>query len=106
VRAIKEVFGRGQLYGRWEDEPVARQEGRRLREAGLSVLREQDIRYQEYFNSPAELDRFLQAVPIFEDYDPENDREPFERYVKAASDERGVLMDRHWFVLHARRGDR
>jgi SAM-dependent methyltransferase len=106
VRAIKEVFGRGQLYGRWGDEPVARQEGRRLREAGLSVLREQDIRYQEYFNSPAELDRFLQAVPIFEDYDPENDREPFERYVKAASDERGVLMDRHWFVLHARRGDR
>ena len=106
VRAIKEDFGRGQLYGRWDGEPVSRHEAQLLREAGFTVLREQDIRYQEYFHSPAELDRFLQAVPIFEDYDPERDREPFERYVKAASEERGVLMDRHWFVLHARRGDR
>jgi hypothetical protein len=44
-------------------------------------------------------------VPIFEDYDEVRDRELLDRYVEAASREHGILMDRHWFVLHARRGD-
>ncbi|WP_327370962.1 class I SAM-dependent methyltransferase [Streptomyces sp. NBC_01217] len=106
VRALKELFGRGQLYRRWEGAPVSQEERARLERAGFTVLREQSVPYLEYFHSAAELDRFLQAVPIFEDYDQERDREPFDRYVEAASEERGILMDRHWFVLHARRGDR
>jgi SAM-dependent methyltransferase len=105
VRAIKEVFGRGQLYRRWEGEPVSHEERNRLEKAEFTVPLALDVRYQEYFHSPAELSRFLEAVPIFEDYDQARDKELFDRYVEAAAEERGILMDRHWFVLHARRGD-
>lgn len=106
VRELKETFGRGQLYRRWEGDPVAHTEGERLRRAGFTVLREQAVSFQEYFHSAADLERFLGAVPIFEDYEQEQDREPFDRYVAAASRERGILLNRHWFLLHARRGDR
>jgi len=106
VRALKEVFGRGQLYRRWEGDPVAHEERGRLERAGFTVLREQAVPFQEYFHSAADLTRFLEAVPIFEDFDLDHDRALFDRYVEAASEERGILLDRHWFVLHARRGDR
>jgi SAM-dependent methyltransferase len=106
ARELKEVFGRGQLYRSWEGSPVCHEEQVRLRRAGFTVLREQAVRYQEYFHSAADLSRFLEMVPIFEDYDQAQDRELFDRYVEAASEERGILMDRHWFLLHARRGDR
>lgn len=106
VRELKEVFGRGQLYRRWEGEAVSQSERVRLRQAGFTVLREQAVEFQEYFHSAAELNRFLEAVPIFEDYDQQRDRDLFGRYVETASRERGILLNRHWFLLHARRGDR
>jgi SAM-dependent methyltransferase len=103
VRELKEVFGRGQLYRRWEGNPVSRDERVRLERAGFTVPLEQVVPYQEYFHSAADLSRFLEMVPIFEDYDQAQDRELLDRYVEAASRERGILMNRHWFVLHARR---
>ncbi|MDH6119216.1 SAM-dependent methyltransferase [Kitasatospora sp. GAS204A] len=101
VRELKEVFGRGQLYGRWAGTPVAHEERRRLAEAGFTILREQSFHYDEYFHSPAELNRFLQLVPIFEDYDPVGDQQHFDRYVAQASAPQGVRLARHWFLLHA-----
>lgn len=102
ARELKEVFGRGQLYRRWQGVPVAQEVQRQLETAGFAILRNEYFTYQEFFHSPAEFDVFLQLVPIFEDYDSVADGEPFDRYVAGASSERGVRLDRHWFLLHAR----
>jgi SAM-dependent methyltransferase len=102
VQALKEEFGRGQLYGRWNGTPVAREERERLERAGFTVVSERSFDYDEYFHTPQDLDTFLQMVPIFEDYSPEGDREPFERYLTQATRDEGIHLARHWFVLHAR----
>ncbi|WP_406071915.1 class I SAM-dependent methyltransferase [Streptomyces sp. NBC_01020] len=103
VRPLKTVFGRGQLYGRWEGRPVVQEERERLERAGFTVVRERTFFYDEYFHSPGELSRFLESVPIFEDYDRDSDRKLFDAYVSGASESRGVHLARHWFLLHARR---
>ncbi|MFE9610937.1 class I SAM-dependent methyltransferase [Streptomyces sp. NPDC006012] len=103
VRALKEEFGRGQLYGRWDGTPVMRQDRERLERAGFSVVREQSVDFDEYFHTPQDLDTFLQMVPIFEDYGTGGDREALDRYMALATHDEGIHLARHWFVLHARR---
>jgi hypothetical protein len=103
VRELKETFGRGQLYRRWEGVPVAAQARVLLEHTGFTTEREQDFTYEEFFHTPADLDTFLHQVPIFEDYDPVADREPFARYTARATSERGVRLGRHWFLLHVRK---
>jgi ubiquinone/menaquinone biosynthesis C-methylase UbiE len=103
ARSLKEVFGRGQLYGQWDKEPISQTEQHKLEKVGFTVQGKQDFHYQEYFHSSADLSRLLSMVPIFEDYDEERDRKKLKQYVRLASSEDGILMDRHWFVLQARR---
>ncbi|WP_052488656.1 class I SAM-dependent methyltransferase [Streptomyces sp. 150FB] len=103
VRKLKETFGRGQLYGRWEGTPVAQEDRKQLEEEGFEILKEEHFPYDEYFHSPADLNRFLEMVPIFEDYDSVKDRDLFESYVEQESSDKGVHLARHWFLLHARK---
>ncbi|WP_225447571.1 class I SAM-dependent methyltransferase [Streptacidiphilus sp. PB12-B1b] len=102
ARELKEVFGRGQLYGRWDGRPVMDEVVEELTAAGFTVVLEKAFRTEEFYHSPVELDTFLRQVPIFEDYDTEADRPLFERYVASAAGDRGVRLDRHWFVVQAR----
>ncbi|MFE4667820.1 class I SAM-dependent methyltransferase [Streptomyces sp. NPDC056716] len=102
ARELKETFGRGQLYGRWDDRPVLDEVVEELTGAGFTMMLERTFRTEEFYHSPVELDQFLRQVPIFENYDPVLDRIPFERYLESASDDRGVRLDRHWFVVMAR----
>ncbi|MFJ4828916.1 class I SAM-dependent methyltransferase [Streptomyces sp. NPDC088747] len=106
VQALKETFGRGQLYGRWTGVPVVQEERRRLEEAGFTVDDEREFSYDEYFHTAEDLDRFLQMVPIFEDYDSVRDLNAFERYAARAATPEGIHLPRHWFVLRARRTSR
>ncbi|MFI7347261.1 class I SAM-dependent methyltransferase [Streptomyces sp. NPDC049936] len=102
VQPLKETFGRGQLYGEWLGEPVVSKERRRLEDAGFAVEDEQEFCYDEFFHTPEDLDRFLQMVPIFEDYDSAADSSSFERYAAQATRPEGIHLPRHWFVLSAR----
>ncbi|WNI16408.1 class I SAM-dependent methyltransferase [Actinacidiphila sp. ITFR-21] len=102
VRALKEAFGRGQNYGRWCGVPAAQEDQARLEEAGFSV-EHRAFRFDEYFHSADDLRGFLRKVPIFEDFDPVADKEPFDAYVGRARSERGIHLARHWFVLVARK---
>ena len=102
VRELKETFGRGQLHGRWDGRPVMDEVAEELAAAGFTVVLERTFRTEEFYHSPVELDRFLRQVPIFEDYDTAADRAPFDRYVASARSDRGVRLDRHWFVVRAR----
>ncbi|WP_394620203.1 class I SAM-dependent methyltransferase [Lentzea sp. JNUCC 0626] len=103
VRELKEVFGRGQLFGRWSGPSVELETRKSLEEAGFTVVREQTFHYEEFFHTSADLDVFLRQVPIFEDYDSVADRERFGDYVQRAGSESGIRLARHWFLLHARK---
>jgi hypothetical protein len=102
ARELKAIFGRGQLYRRWEGVPVAQEVQGQLAAAGFAIVRDESFTYEEFFHSPAEFDVFLQLVPIFEDYDSVADKELFDGYVAGASSDRGVRLVRHWFLIHAR----
>ncbi|MEU7906212.1 class I SAM-dependent methyltransferase [Actinoplanes sp. NPDC049118] len=101
ARELKESFGRGQLFGRWTGEPLMREASAQLREAGLHVEEERTFAYEQFFYCPEDLQRFLQVVPIFEDFDPEADRYRFSHYLDRATSGRGVRLSRHWFVVRA-----
>ncbi|MEU6347342.1 methyltransferase domain-containing protein [Streptomyces sp. NPDC046977] len=103
ARVLKETFGRGQLYGRWDGRPVMDEVVEELTEAGFTVVLEKTFRTVEFYHSPVELDTFLRQVPIFEDYDTVADQAAFERYVASAGSGRGIRLDRHWFVVQGRR---
>jgi SAM-dependent methyltransferase len=104
ARALKEVFGRGQDYGSWDaPESALARAAAALAAAGFAVLEGRELRYDEYYLTPADLDRFLQGVPIFEDYDSAGDRARLDAYVRRYRDARGVWLGRHRTVLVARR---
>ncbi|WP_329180362.1 class I SAM-dependent methyltransferase [Streptomyces sp. NBC_01477] len=100
VRALKEVFGRGQNYGGWNAVPLAEEAQARLELAGFRV-QHRGFRFDEHFHSADDLRGFLRKVPIFEDFDPVADQERFDAYAEQAASPRGIHLARHWFVLVA-----
>lgn len=98
--ALKQVFGRGQGYDQlgisWLEQSRSFQE-----EAGVHVLYAEEFLYDEYYPSYADLETFLQGVPIFEDFDPVADQALLQQYVDQASAPKGIQLVRHRFVTVA-----
>lgn len=103
AQGIKEVFGRGQMFGRWQEEPIRDSHRRALVAAGFEIVYADDFSYDEYYPSTQDLDLFLQGVPIFEDYDPAKDKQYLETYVDRNTSERGIHLTRHRVVIVGRR---
>lgn len=99
---IKEIFGRGQGYKKWN---ISRLEenGRELEEARFKIIFSQDYFYNEYYASYGDLDLFLQGVPIFEDFDSEKDRKFLRGYVAKFETKKGIRFPRHRIVIVAKR---
>jgi SAM-dependent methyltransferase len=102
ARALKEVFGRGQNFGKWDTSVLARHISH-LGEHGFDVLDGAEYGYMEYYPTRADFDTFLQGVPIFEDYDSERDRESVDAYILGHLTERGIMLERHRVVIVARK---
>ncbi|QMU70506.1 class I SAM-dependent methyltransferase [Streptacidiphilus sp. P02-A3a] len=102
VRALKEAFGRGQNYGRWDRLPLAQEGREQLERAGFRV-EQREFRFDEYFHSAEDLRGFLRKVPIFEDFDPVDDQRCLDTFLQRATSPRGIHLARHWFVLVARK---
>src|SRR3989338_6907330 len=62
------------------------------------VIYAESIIYNEYYNSIEALDRFLQGVPIFEDFNPDKDRTHLETYCKKFKTPKGILLPRQRVV--------
>ena len=56
---------------------------------------------EPFYASYADLDIFLQTVPIFEDFDSEKDRSSLETYVAHFQTEKGIHMRRHRYIVVA-----
>jgi SAM-dependent methyltransferase len=103
AQALKEVFGRGQMFGRWLGESVRDSHAHALATAGVTVVSAEEFCYDEYYPSTQELDLFLQAVPIFEDYDSIKDRPCLVTYSEQNSADKGIWVGRHRVVIVARK---
>ena len=103
ARELKETFGRGQDFGSWHGRPLADEVAGELSEAGFTVTRSQEFRFEEFYHSAGDLDTFLQQVPIIEDYDPAADKEAFERYAASATADGRIRLPRHWFIVQAQK---
>ncbi|PIQ80310.1 MAG: hypothetical protein COV79_01140 [Parcubacteria group bacterium CG11_big_fil_rev_8_21_14_0_20_41_14] len=97
-RAIKEVFGRGQNFGQWDNLQAAVDE-KEARKSGFKTVFVQDYFCDEYYLSETDLDIFLQGVPIFEDFDSEKDRSVLKKYVEQYKTEKGIKLPRHRVVI-------
>ncbi|NCN58899.1 hypothetical protein COW99_04675 [Candidatus Roizmanbacteria bacterium CG22_combo_CG10-13_8_21_14_all_38_20] len=94
---IKEVFDRGQGYGKWKNSRL-KQIQKQATDIGFTVSYAKDFLYNEYYKSYNDLDLFLQGVPIFEDFDSEKDKEYLTSFVKQNSIDKGIRMERHRVV--------
>lgn len=102
TQSIQELFGRGQGFGNWDKRklPILVQD---LEENGFTIKFAEEYLYNEYYKSYADLDLFLQGVPIFKDFDSEKDKEKLEEYVKKYQTERGIPLRRHRIVIVAQK---
>ena len=97
-RAIKEVFGRGQNFGKWNISQLT-VDKKEADKAGFKAVFAKDYFCDEYYPSDKDLDIFLQGVPIFEDFDSEKDRNLLEKYVRQYQTEKGIKLPRHRVVV-------
>jgi SAM-dependent methyltransferase len=94
---LKEFFGRGQGFWTWKTSALV-QAKEILQHKGFVVLDGQDFLFDEYYASYDDLNRFLQGVPIFEDFDSEKDRRYLEAYAAKFQTDKGIHLPRHRFV--------
>ncbi len=99
---IKEVFGRGQGFGRWNTSRLEKDK-QELKNAGFEMIFAQDYLYDEYYASYNDLDLFLQGVPIFEDFDSDKDKKYLEEYIAKFKTEKGIKFPRHRVVIVAKK---
>ena len=95
---LKKIFGRGQGYGKWVKSTLS-ENIKKLKTLGFKVVFAENYHYFEYYSSYEELDLFLQGVPIFEDFDSEQDKVLLQKYVKEFTFDKGIRLSRHRLVM-------
>lgn len=98
TQELKEVFGRGQNYGKWSDKTLQRDQ-KKLKSLSFELIFGKDYSYKEYYPDYKNLDLFLQGVPIFTDYDSKKDRHSLEKYMSTHQTEQGISLPRHRIVV-------
>lgn len=99
---IKEIFGYGQGYGKWDTSRLEKDK-QELEKVGFEIVFAQGYSYYEYYVSYEDLDLFLQGVPIFEDFDSEKDKKLLEEYVAKFKTEKGIRFPRQRVVIIAKK---
>lgn len=94
---LKKIFGRGQGYGKWYKSRMGKDK-KEFVQLGFKIILAKAISYNEYYDSVKEMDRFLQSVPIFEDFDSDQDRNCLEVYCKKFETPKGILLPRQRVV--------
>lgn len=102
ARSIKEVFGRGQDYGKWNN-PKIQENKQEIKDAGFKITFAQDYIYNECYKTAEDLQTFLEGVPIFEDFDPEKDKRFLNKYIRAYAKKKGILLTRHRVLIVAKK---
>lgn len=99
---IKQIFGRGQNYGEWNNSRLQRTVDE-ITNANFRIIFAKDYSYNEYYKTYYDLDLFLQSVPIFEDYDSKKDEHLLKKYEKEFGTDKGIRLARHRAVILAQK---
>lgn len=99
---IKEIFGRGQNFGQWNESRLEKDK-KKLIDNGFEIIFGKDFYGNEYYASYEDLDLFLQGVPIFEDFDSDKDKKFLEKYVARFKTKKGIQLSRHRVVILAQK---
>lgn len=99
---LKKTFGRGQNYGTW-DTPRLPIDKLEFEKQGLKAIFLENYIYNEQYLSKAEFELFLRSVPIFEDFDKDNDKEHLGRYYQDHLEQSHVKLGRHRVVYVLRK---
>lgn len=94
---LKGVFGRGQGYGTQNQSRLDKDKNE-FALLGFTIIFARDYSYNEYYDSISEFDRFLQGVPIFEDYDSKQDGNHLKAYCEKFATPKGILLPRQRVV--------
>lgn len=96
--ALKQLLGRGQLFG--AEQRVAERLTEKFSAAGFSAVTTQEFRYDEHYDSSDALKALLHRVPIFGDFSA-RDYPQLEAYCAAHHAAEGVVLGRHRVLLRA-----
>lgn len=102
TKDIEIIFGRGQNYGGFDTSRL-KEIKKQLKEAGFKISFAKEYFYNEYYASYDDLDRFLQGVPIFEDFDSKKDKKYLQKYASNFLTKKGINLPRHRVVLVAKK---
>lgn len=100
TKELKEVFGRGQDFGKW-DTLVSKTKTDNLITQGFKIVFVHDYFYSEIYPDVENLDLFLQGVPIFKDFDSEKDKDFVFSYAQKMKVANGIELKRHRVVIVA-----
>lgn len=100
AKELKEVFGRGQGFGKW-DTPIAKIKADNLVGQDFKIGFVRNYFYSEVFSDVESLDLFLQSVPIFKDFDSERDKDFILSYAQKMKVDEGIELKRHRVVIVA-----
>ena len=99
---LKKTFGRGQNFGTW-DTPRLTIDKLEFEKQGLKPIFLENYIYNEQYLSKAEFELFLRGVPIFEDFNVDNDKKYLKAYYKNTMDRGQVKLGRHRVVYILRK---
>ena len=102
ARELKEIFGRGQGFGDWNDSDILAR-GTRLEAIGLKPIFMKEYLFSEYYPDIDNLSHWLESVPIFKDFNPAKDRDLLSKYVKKMNTQDGIELKRHRVVIVAKK---
>jgi len=100
AKELKEVFGRGQDFGKWNT-LVAETKTNSLIAQDFKIVFARDYFYSEIYPDMENLDLFLQGVPIFKDFDSEKDKKSVISYAQKMKVANGIELKRHRVVIAA-----
>lgn len=100
AKELKEIFGRGQNFGDW-NESVLASNRKKLETAGFKPVFMKEYLYSEYYPDIDNLSRWLESVPVFKDFNPTNDQELLSNYVEKMNTKEGIELKRHRVVIVA-----
>ncbi len=98
TRLLKEVFGRGQGFGKWSVRRIT-QDMKEFEKTNLAVVKAEDYFYTELYPSRQMFETFLEGVPIFEDFDRLADASLLDSYCSSHTSASGEIeLKRHRVV--------
>lgn len=94
---LKKLFKKGQGYGQWH-KSVTQEIRYKSAKLGFKVRYLRNLCVNEFYPTLDDFSLFLEGVPIFEDFDPGQDRPLLEKYAQKFQSRYGIRLNRHRVV--------